>query len=216
MKQPIVQVAIAIIFISTAGAAPKSMKVAHQPLPILTEAPTQDSITFVAKAGTELAKQYLTTLLTWSPDPVVEPPAHPAPDPVNLRLISVRTDASGRMFLYQPCDMGYHSIVIVEDKRFTQLAGAQSYEYAIKSTRSTKRLTTFKVDPMAGASSGKPNSGPAKIEIATTRLSGVYRISIDDDQPTLVADMEAAQKLDIVVNICKRAKRFEFDFTKKR
>jgi hypothetical protein len=112
MKTVIALIALA----GTAAAAPKTRTIGGQTLPVAEDvAPAFDEGTYVAPAASKLAQTIRAKLVVTTLTADERKDLKVATLPTGLFLIRIHQDRSGKMYLYKPCDFGYHNRTLYTD-----------------------------------------------------------------------------------------------------
>lgn len=184
---------------------PAWLVVAGKQLPVHTTTEPRDDITFVAPAASALAQRYRAMMLSFEPEPEVQGRA--AFDPsiakgLSLRLIQVHRDAAGNFYLYRACDGPNRPIrEVISDGVVLRLGGTEDWRHPIVAMTREKRGFTVTLDL---SDVPEPFRGDPQWSYTKTSRPGLYE--------GLMMTAEEAAKLDIVVQLCRRAKRWEFSF----
>ena len=186
-----------------------SRVVAGQRLPVLTAEPAFDEGTFFAAAGTELAARYQAQLLSPALDEFERTTlkVDALPD-AGLFLVRVQRDRKGKLYLYRPCDGGYHRRQLITDTHVWMLGG-EPLMVPLTRTQRRGRLTTLELDTQ-----GLPPMIATRIQLRTSARAGLYEeLAEDGTVDGLLMTPAAARKLSVIVRVCKKAKVQEFDFS---
>jgi hypothetical protein len=201
-------VLIAVVLVAPAAAAPTRV-VAGQRLPVLDADPDLDEGTFVAAAGSALAKKYGASLLSTALDDGQRRDLKVDKLPSGLFVVRIHRDRSGRRYLYKPCDLGYHQRTLITDTQ-VWMFGVEPMVVPIARKVQRGRISTIELD-----TTGLPPI-TSKLRLRSTIPAGHYEHATGDGGwDELVATPAAAAKLDVVVRVCKKAKVAELDFTKR-
>jgi hypothetical protein len=198
---------VVVGLVAPAHAGPTRV-VAGQRLAVLDADPDLDEGTFVAPAGSALAKKYGASLMSTTLDDGERRDLQVDALPANsLIVVRIHRDRSGKRYLYKPCDLGYHQRTAITDTQVWML-GTEPLVVPIARKVKRGRVTTIELD-----TKGLPPMIATKLLLRSTTPAGHYELGTGD-AAELVATPAAAAKLDVVVRVCKKAKVAELDFTK--
>lgn len=203
----------ALVLLTSLGAnlafAGPVVEVAGRKLPVLTEEPTADELTYLAPAGSDLAKKLAQHVLTYELDAEARAAHHverlPEGSPSLVRVHRV----GKRFFLYSPCDWMNRSLTVIT-KDTAWLAGTELFVLPITAKATKARVTTYTLD-----TSHAPPFIAGTLVLRAGERAGHFEVLGEGGKGSedLMTFAEAA-RLDVVAQRCVKAKVPEFDFTR--